>query len=46
MCLTRKYTERGIAGAHGFMAERIVEHREWVIPVPDTSKPRPCSPSR
>jgi len=35
MCLYRTYTERGIAGANGFMAERIVEDQRWVIPVPD-----------
>jgi threonine dehydrogenase-like Zn-dependent dehydrogenase len=34
MCLDLQYTERGIAGAHGFMAERIIEHEQWVIPVP------------
>jgi threonine dehydrogenase-like Zn-dependent dehydrogenase len=34
MCLTLQYTERGIAGAHGFMAERIIEDQQWVIPVP------------
>ncbi len=39
MCLDRTYTERGIAGAHGFMAERIVEHQDWVIKVPDHLEP-------
>ncbi len=39
MCLAREYTERGIAGAHGFMAERIVEHQDWVIKVPDQLEP-------
>ena len=39
MCLDRNYTERGIAGAHGFMAERIIEHRDWVIRVPDRLEP-------
>jgi threonine dehydrogenase-like Zn-dependent dehydrogenase len=34
MCLDLAYTERGIAGAHGFMSERIIEHEQWVIPVP------------
>jgi threonine dehydrogenase-like Zn-dependent dehydrogenase len=35
MCLEHRYTERGIAGAHGFMAERIVEYEHWVIRIPD-----------
>ncbi len=35
MCLWLDYTERGIAGAHGFMAERIVEHESYVIRIPD-----------
>jgi threonine dehydrogenase-like Zn-dependent dehydrogenase len=35
MCIERNYTERGIAGANGFMADRIVEDRRWVIPVPE-----------
>lgn len=39
MCLDLQYTERGIAGAHGFMAERIVEHQDWVIPVPEHLEP-------
>jgi threonine dehydrogenase-like Zn-dependent dehydrogenase len=39
MCLDRQYTERGIAGAHGFMAERIVEHQDWVVKVPDHLEP-------
>ncbi|MBA3378790.1 MAG: glucose 1-dehydrogenase [Chloroflexia bacterium] len=39
MCLDRNYTERGIAGAHGFMAERIIEHQDWVIKVPDHLEP-------
>ena len=34
MCLWRQYTERGIAGAHGFMAERFVEHERFLIPIP------------
>lgn len=34
MCLDLNYTERGIAGAHGFMADRIIEDQQWVIPVP------------
>ena len=34
MCLDLHYTERGIAGAHGFMADRIIEDQQWVIPIP------------
>lgn len=39
MCLDQQYTERGIAGAHGFMAERVIEHQDWVIKVPDHLEP-------
>ncbi len=35
MCLWLEYTERGISGAHGFMAERIIEDETWVIKIPD-----------
>ncbi len=35
MCLWLNYTERGITGAHGFMAERIVEDESYVIRIPD-----------
>lgn len=35
MCLWLDYTERGINGANGFMAERIVEHESFVIRIPD-----------
>jgi threonine dehydrogenase-like Zn-dependent dehydrogenase len=34
-CRTGGYTERGIKGAHGFMAERIVEDARWLVPVPE-----------
>jgi threonine dehydrogenase-like Zn-dependent dehydrogenase len=34
MCLWGKYTERGIKGAHGFLAEYAKERSEFVIPVP------------
>ena len=34
MCLWRQYTERGIAGAHGFMAERFVEQERYLVPIP------------
>ncbi len=39
MCIYLNYTERGIAGAHGFMAERIIENEQWVIPVPAHLEP-------
>jgi threonine dehydrogenase-like Zn-dependent dehydrogenase len=39
MCTKHGYTERGIAGAHGFMAERIVEDEQWVIVVPEHLEP-------
>jgi threonine dehydrogenase-like Zn-dependent dehydrogenase len=34
MCLWGEYTERGIKGAHGFLAELIVERPEFLVPVP------------
>jgi threonine dehydrogenase-like Zn-dependent dehydrogenase len=34
MCLWRQYTERGIAGAHGFMTERFVEQERFLVPIP------------
>jgi glucose 1-dehydrogenase len=33
-CATGDYRERGIAGAHGFMANRFAERPEHLIPVP------------
>lgn len=33
-CSTGDYRERGISGAHGFMAERFTERPEHLIPVP------------
>jgi threonine dehydrogenase-like Zn-dependent dehydrogenase len=33
-CLTGDYTERGIKGAHGFLAERVVEEARYLTPVP------------
>jgi threonine dehydrogenase-like Zn-dependent dehydrogenase len=33
-CEWHQYTERGIAGLHGFMAERWVEHQRYLIAVP------------
>jgi len=35
MCLWLTYTERGITGAHGFMAERIIEDEPYVVRIPD-----------
>src|SRR5919107_1044442 len=34
MCQWLDYTERGIAGSHGFMTESVVEDVRWVIGVP------------
>jgi threonine dehydrogenase-like Zn-dependent dehydrogenase len=33
-CVTGKFTERGINGRHGFMAERIVDDQMYMIAVP------------
>jgi threonine dehydrogenase-like Zn-dependent dehydrogenase len=35
MCYTGDYTERGIKGQHGFMAEYVVDSERFLIPVPD-----------
>ena len=34
MCVWRRYTERGIDGAHGFMVERFVDDVRYLVPVP------------
>jgi threonine dehydrogenase-like Zn-dependent dehydrogenase len=34
MCQWLDYTERGIAGQHGFMTETVVEDARWVVGVP------------
>jgi threonine dehydrogenase-like Zn-dependent dehydrogenase len=39
MCLWRKYHERGIFFAHGFMVEQIVEHPDYLIVVPPELEP-------
>jgi threonine dehydrogenase-like Zn-dependent dehydrogenase len=39
MCLWLKYEERGIFRQPGFLAERWVENRKWLIPVPDRLEP-------
>jgi threonine dehydrogenase-like Zn-dependent dehydrogenase len=33
-CVTDDYTERGIKGAHGFLAERVVEEERYLTRVP------------
>ena len=33
-CYTGDFTERGIKEAHGYMAERVVEHERYLNPVP------------
>jgi threonine dehydrogenase-like Zn-dependent dehydrogenase len=39
MCLWLKYEERGIFRQPGFLSERWVENRRWLIPVPDRLEP-------
>lgn len=34
MCVNGRYTERGIKGRHGFMAERVVEWPQYLVKVP------------
>jgi len=34
LCLTGGYSERGIIGLHGFLAERIVEREEHLVRIP------------
>jgi glucose 1-dehydrogenase len=36
MCLNGRYTERGIKAAHGFLAERYVEHPRYLVPLPES----------
>ena len=38
MCLTGTFTERGIKGLHGFLAEYYVEEPRWLVKVPPTLK--------
>ena len=33
-CTTGDFVERGIHGAHGFLAERVVEDERYLVPVP------------
>lgn len=39
LCLWRRYTERGIVGAHGFLAERWVDDARFLVPVPAALEP-------
>ena len=38
-CLTGHYTERGIKGRDGYMAERYLEHPDYLVPLPSTLAP-------
>ena len=38
MCLTGNYTERGIKGAHGYMAEYYKEVPDFLVKIPDAIK--------
>lgn len=38
MCLTGGFTERGIEGQHGFLAEYYVEEPAWLVKVPPALK--------
>ncbi len=38
-CETGRFTERGIGGAHGYMAEEYVEVPEYLVPVPPELRP-------
>jgi len=38
MCLTGAFTERGIKGQHGFLAEYYVEEPAWLVKVPPALK--------
>jgi threonine dehydrogenase-like Zn-dependent dehydrogenase len=38
MCLTGGFTERGIKGRHGFLAEYYVEEPTWLVKVPPALK--------
>lgn len=39
MCLDGRYTERGIRGRHGYMAEYYVESPDYLVTVPDSHRP-------
>ena len=38
-CETGRFTERGIGGAHGYMAEQYVEHPDYLVKVPPSLRP-------
>ena len=38
-CQWHQYTERGIAGLHGFMTETVVEDARWLVGVPPALAP-------
>ena len=39
MCLWGDYTERGIKGAHGYLAEYAVDRPEFIVPLPARLRP-------
>jgi threonine dehydrogenase-like Zn-dependent dehydrogenase len=39
MCLWGNYTERGIKGAHGYMAQYYAESPAFMVKIPDTIRP-------
>jgi threonine dehydrogenase-like Zn-dependent dehydrogenase len=39
MCVWRRYTERGIIGAHGYMVERFVEDARHLVTLPAALEP-------
>jgi threonine dehydrogenase-like Zn-dependent dehydrogenase len=39
MCLWGGYTERGIKGAHGYLAEYVKELPEFIVPIPAVLRP-------
>lgn len=38
-CRSGEFRERGIAGAHGFLAERVIDEPRYLVPVPDALAP-------
>ncbi|HZB47085.1 MAG TPA: glucose 1-dehydrogenase [Pyrinomonadaceae bacterium] len=39
MCLWGDYTERGIKGAHGYLAEYVKEQPQFIVPIPEALRP-------
>jgi glucose 1-dehydrogenase len=39
MCLWGDYTERGIKGAHGYLAEYVKEQPKFIVPIPAALRP-------